>query len=284
MPQFPIIDSHVHLYDPKAVNYPWMSDVPLLNKPHLPNFYDERTIGLKIDKLVFVEVDSGVGEHLKEARWVQNLNAVDPRISAIVAAMPLEQGYIVERDVAEFAELGLARGVRRLIQGHVDRAGWCLRPDFVAGVQLLAKYNLSFDICIKHQQLPDAIQLVRMCPDVFFVLDHIAKPNIGGGVFHPWAENIKLMAQLPNVVCKISGAITEASHTTWTADQVKPYVAHAIKCFGFARVMFGGDWPVLELAARYPQWVDVVDDVVKDASVSEQRMLYRETAERVYRL
>ncbi len=92
------------------------------------------------------------------------------------------------------------------------------------------------------------------------------------------------MAELPNVVCKISGATTEADHARWTYDQVAPYVARAIEAFGFDRVMFGGDWPVMELATRYRDWVALVERVTIGTPVAEMRKFYRDNAIRHYRL
>jgi L-fuconolactonase len=261
-----------------------MAEAPLLNKPHLPAYYDERSAPVKIDGIVFVEVNAGPGENLNEARWVEETAESEPRIRAIVASMPFENGVSVEPDLAEFAGMPLARGVRRLIQGHVAEPGWCLRPDFVAAVKLLPKYRLSFDICIYYPQMADAVELVRQCPDVSFILDHIGKPGIREGITQPWRSQMRELAELPNVICKISGAVTEADHKAWTYDQVAPYVAHAIETFGFDRVAFGGDWPVAELAIRYADWVAIVDRIVAGASEAEKRKLYRDNAIRFYRL
>jgi L-fuconolactonase len=89
---------------------------------------------------------------------------------------------------------------------------------------------------------------------------------------------------MPNVVCKISGVITEADHQAWTAEEVKPYVARAIECFGFDRVLYGSDWTVSELTHPYPAWIDLLDDVVAGASEAELRSLYCDNAIRTYRL
>lgn len=284
MPDFPLVDAHVHLYDPDQIDYPWMRGEPALNAPHASAEYTAALGGVAVDKLVFVEVDAAEGRHLDEAVWVEAAARHDSRVAAIVASMPLETGAAAEPDIAAFARMPLARGVRRLIQGHVDEPGWCLRPDFVTGVQLLAKYDLAFEICIYHPQMADAIELVRRCPQVSFILDHLGKPGIREGVREPWWSQMRELAGLPNVVCKVSGVVTEADHGSWTYDQVAPYVAHAIDCFGFDRVAFGGDWPVMELATRYPDWVAVVDRVTAGASATDLRKLYRDTAIGFYRL
>ena len=284
MPGFALVDAHVHLYDPDALDYPWMRGQPVLNTLHGPAEYTAAIGGVAVDKLVFVEVDVADGRHLDEAVWVESTARWDARVQAIVASMPLEKGAMVEPDIAAFARMPLARGVRRLIQAHVDEPGWCLRPDFVAGVKLLAKYDLGFEICIYHPQMAEAIELARRCPEVRFILDHIGKPAIREGVREPWWSQMRELARLPNVVCKVSGVVTEADRKTWTYDQVAPYVAHAIECFGFDRVAFGGDWPVMELATRYPDWVALVDRVTAGAPEADLRKLYRDTAIGFYRL
>ena len=284
MPDFPLVDAHVHLYNPDAIDYPWMRGEPALDAPHGPSEYTAAIDGVAVDKLVFVEVDAASGRHLDEAVWVEAQARNDNRVQAIVASMPLEKGAAAEPDIAAFARMPLARAVRRLIQGHIDEPGWCLRPDFLEGVRLLAKYDLGFEICIYHPQMTDAIELVRRCPDVSFILDHIGKPGIREGSREPWWSRMRELAGLPNVICKISGVVTEADHATWTYEQVAPYVAHAIECFGFSRCAFGGDWPVMELATRYPAWVAIVDRVTAGASTADLRSLYRDTAIAYYRL
>jgi L-fuconolactonase len=284
LPDFPIVDAHVHLYDPTKLSFPWMKDVALLNKPHGPAYYDERTAGVTVDTIVFVEVDVAAGHHLAEVRWVSETAKSETRLKAMVAAMPLEKGTAIEPDIAAYAKFPLARGVRRLIQHHLDEPGWCLRPDFVAALKLLPKYKLSFDLCILHPQLADTIELVKRCPEVSFILDHIGKPGIKAGLTEPWRRQMRELAKYPNVMCKISGVVNEADHGNWTYEQIAPYVAHAIDCFGFDRVAFGGDWPVSELVVRYATWVEMVDRVTAGVSRAELRKLYRENAIRFYRI
>lgn len=282
MPDFAIVDSHVHLYDPGVIDFPWMEKAPKLKRPYLPDDFRRLTAGVEVDKLVFVEVDPAPGRHLDEARFVTKLAEAEPDlICGMVAAMPLEKGEAVRADLEAYAGIGIARGVRRLIERHLDKPGWALRDDFVRGVRLLPDYGFSFDICILHPQLADAIELVRRCPDVAFVIDHIAKPGIREGLVEPWKSELREIAGFPNVACKISGVVTEAHHDRWTEAEIVPYIEHTIACFGFDRVMFGGDWPVSELATPYRRWVD---SVVAGASEDERRKLYRDNAIAFYRL
>lgn len=284
MPEFPIVDAHVHLYDPAAIDFPWMRQVPKLKRPHLPADFTRLTAGVAVDALVFVEVDAAPGKHLDEARWVAALGKEEPRLRAMVASMPIEKGIAVDADLAAYAKIPLARGVRRLIERHADEPGWSLREDFISGLRLLPRYNFTFDLCFFHVQLAEVTELCRRCPEVRFVIDHIGKPGIRDGLAEPWQQQLREIARLPNVACKISGVVTEADHARWTEAEVMPYVAHAIECFGFDRVMFGGDWPVSELATSYRRWVDLVDAVVAGASTADRRKLYRDNAIAFYRL
>ncbi len=283
MPEFPIIDSHVHLYDLERMRYGWLANAPKINRSHGLADYDEATRQVEIEKFVFAEVAVDPGLHLEEARFGQELAEVDPRLAGMVAHAPLDKGAAVRADLEALVALPVVRGIRRLIETERDPS-FVLSEDFLTAVRMLPEFGLSFDICVKHWQMTYGIELVRRCEGVSFVLDHIGKPDIRNGLRAPWWDQIAELAALPNVVCKISGVVTEADHAAWTPEQVKPYVARAIEVFGFERCMFGSDWTVSELTHRYPDWVAIVDDVVSGASLDERRGLYCDTASRVYRL
>jgi L-fuconolactonase len=280
---FPIVDSHVHLLDPKRFGYAWTRNAPSLKRQVLPSDLTKAASPVQIEQFVFVEVDVDYPQHLAEAAWVSELARSDDRLTGMVAALPLEQGTAVEAQLDELHQHRVLRAIRRLIQNQPD-PDFCIRPDFIAGLKLLAKYDLAFDICIFHHHMPNAIRMVRQCPEVRFVLDHIGKPGIKAGIVDPWRQHMKELAALPNVACKISGVTTEADHKDWTRNQLKPYIAHAIETFGFGRVMYGGDWHVSELAGTYPEWVEIVDWVVDGCTPEERRKLFRDNAISVYRL
>jgi L-fuconolactonase len=284
MPNFPIIDAHVHIYDPGVIRFDWMSSSPKLNRAHLPADFSRKTAGVEIEAFVFVEVDAAPGEHLREAEWVAKQAQHEVRLRGMVGSIPLSHGASARPDIEALAAMPLARGVRQLIQNHVDEPGWCLQEAFVANVQLLPKHGLTFDLCIYHPQMQDVIELCRRCPDVQFVLDHIGKPGIRAGLMEPWKTHLSTLARLPNVWCKISGVATEADHASWSEAQLVPYIEHAIASFGYDRIMFGGDWPVLELAGTYRRWIDLVDAITAKASPAERRKLFRDNAIAFYRL
>jgi L-fuconolactonase len=283
MIDFPIIDSHIHLLDQKRFGYSWAASAPKLKRDWTPDDLAAYAKPYEIEGLVFVEVDVDMPQYVAEAEWVESLATGDKRIKGCVACLPLERGKAIEADMAKIAKLKAMRGVRRLIQNQPD-PDFVLRPDFLEALKLLPKYNLCFDICIFHHQLPNTLAMVRRCPEVFFVLDHIAKPGVKTGVVEPWRRDIRELAALPNVVCKLSGVTTEADHASWTREQLRPYIDHVIESFGVDRVIYGGDWPVSELAGTYAQWVEILDWATAGMTPAEKRKLFRDNAIKAYRL
>ena len=283
MPAFPIVDTHLHLWDIHRLRYPWLAAVPMLNKNYLIEDYWKACSTVQVAKMIFVQCECDIAQYKEEVEWVGQVAKADPRIRGMVAWAPLEDGDLIEPVIAQFAATGFVKGIRRIIQFESD-SEFCLRPHFVRGVQLLARYGLSFDICINHMQLCNTIKLVHQCPEVSFILDHIAKPDIKAGRLDPWRAQVRELASYHNVVCKMSGLVTEADQARWTPANLQPYIDHIIDCFGFERVAFGGDWPVAYQATGYPRWVKVLDQALACASPAELYKLYVGNGERFYRI
>ena len=218
MLDFPIVDAHVHLVDLNRLRYAWMAGVSALNRDWSPADLTARAKPYEIGGYVFVEVDVDAPQHMDEAAWIESVAKADPRLKGQVASLPLELGpSAVEPQMAQLAALSTVRGVRRLIQDRPDPE-FMIRPEFVAAVKLLPKYNLSFDICIKHPQFANTLELVRRCPDVSFILDHIGKPGIAAGLIDPWRAHIAEMARFParkrpfsNIFARRAGASLSAA-------------------------------------------------------------------------
>jgi L-fuconolactonase len=284
MPAIPIIDAHVHLWDPDRVMIPWLANVPAINARRELADYQRETQGIDIQGLVYLQVEVAPPYALLEARDLVRLARANPIIKGVVPWAPLEFGDKVRYFLEELRSLGPEiKGVRRIVQDEPDPK-FCLQPDFVQGTKALGEFGLSADICCNFRQLGASVELVQRCPDTKFILDHIAKPNIRGGAIDPWAAQMKDLAALPNVVCKISGVVTEARHDAWTIDDVAPYVRHALDCFGEDRVVFGSDWPVVTLASTYARWVETLDNLTADWSDTARAKLWRDNAIRFYRL
>jgi L-fuconolactonase len=284
MVDFPIVDTHLHLWDPKYLRYPWLDAIALLNKPYLLADYRRACGPVQVEKMVFLQCEVEFSQFQEEADWVTLLaQKEDARIAGLVPWAPLELGDGARPALEKLAANPLVKGIRRIIQFEPDPQ-FCLRPDFVRGVQALPAYGLHFEICIDYTQFANTIKLVQQCPNVTFILDHIGKPNIKDHVLEPWKQEMVLLAELPNVWCKMSGLVTEADHKHWTREDLRPYIDHVLDTFGFDRTMYGGDWPVAYQAAEYPRWVETLAWAVAGCTDAEQRKLFRENALKFYRL
>lgn len=280
---FPIVDAHVHFWNPPKLNYPWLASAPPLNRTFLPQDYSAATKTANVGKMIFVESGCAATQSYAEANWISQLAGHEPRLKAIVAQASVERGAPVVDELNTLAKNPLVKGVRRNLQSENDPY-FCLQPDFIAGIHALAKFNFTFDLCIFHSQLPAVIQLAVRCPEVFFVLDHCAKPAIRDQKLEPWRKHLREFAALPNVACKISGLVTEANPARCGAPDLQPYVRSALECFGFDRVLFGGDWPVCQLATSYQNWLAELKAILADEPETNLKKLFQTNAERIYRV
>jgi predicted TIM-barrel fold metal-dependent hydrolase len=276
-----IVDTHQHLWDLDLFGYSWCNGIPRLNRSFRLDDYSDATQGLEICKTVFVEPDVDQSFLLDETRWVLKLATEENMIEGVVAGgRPEHREFTAYLDqVAGHPKL---KGIRRVL--HVQPDELSETPPFVENIRALAEYDLSFDICVLARQLPKAIALIEQCPRVSFILDHCGNPSIKQRETEPWLTHIKTIASLPNVVCKVSGIVVNADPWNWTAEDLRPYVDYVIESFGWDRVMFGSDWPVCTLAASYKRWVETLFGLTAGSGETNQRKLFCENAERVYRL
>jgi L-fuconolactonase len=275
-----LIDAHLHVWRPDRLDYPWLAEEPRLNRAYLPADLDN--LGHHVVAAVMVEAGRRAEHALDEVRLVEELAADGPPIVAMVAHASLERGGDARTELAGLAAHPLVTGVRRNLQD--EPPGFAVTDSFVAGVRLLAEYGYPFDVCVRHRQLAEVVELVSRVPEVTFVLDHLGKPAVVDRLVEPWREDIRRLAGRPNVVCKLSGLTTEADRAKWTAADVLPYLRHVLTEFGAQRCMFGSDWPVATLATSYDRWVGVVDQALDGLPAADRESVVAGTARRVYRL
>jgi L-fuconolactonase len=173
-------------------------------------------------------------------------------------------------------------GIRHQVQGEPD-PGWLLRPDVQNGLAAVAEAGLVYDLLVKPHQLAAAVEAARRLPGCTFVLDHLGKPPIASGELQPWADAVRLLASLPNTVCKLSGMVTEADRS-WNVEDLKPYADTVLDAFGPERLMFGSDWPVCRLAATYAEVGAAAGELMAGLSPAERREVFAGTAVRTYGL
>jgi predicted TIM-barrel fold metal-dependent hydrolase len=289
---FPILDTHQHLWDLDHFRLPWLKKVPALAKSYRPEDYRAATADLgkiaglpgKVVKTVYMEVDVDPSQQVAEAKYVLGLcrRADTPTAAAVISGRPSSAAFADYLD--RFKGSAYVKGVRQVL--HVDETppGYCLEKDFVRGIRLLGERGLSFDLCVRAKELPDAAKLIDACPDTRFILDHCGNADVQAKDHSQWEKDIAAVAKRKNVVGKVSGVVASAKPGQWTADDLAPIIKHTLEVFGPERVMFGGDWPVCTLAASYRQWVEALASVVAARPAAEQRKLFHDNAARFYGL
>jgi predicted TIM-barrel fold metal-dependent hydrolase len=277
-----IVDTHQHLWDLDLFRYSWLDSLPTLNRSFRMPDYLSAIQGLDVAKSVHLEADVDEPHMLAETLHLLKLaDEVDNPLEAVVAC-----GRPEKRDFQSYLDKIIGhpklKGIRRVLHTQPDELSQS--KTFIENVGRLKDYDLSYDICVLDRQLPIAINLVRNCPEVTFILDHCGVPRVKEKVIDPWRKHIAELAQFPNVNCKLSGLVAYADPTSWSAQDLRPYVDHALSCFGWDRVLFGSDWPVCTLSATYKQWVKALRSITQSAGESNQRKLFHDNAIRVYRL
>ncbi|HEY2595198.1 MAG TPA: amidohydrolase family protein, partial [Chloroflexota bacterium] len=220
---FSFVDAHVHFWNSARMPYPWLAEVPAIAGPHTPVELASEAGAQQPTEMVFVESAVDPAHALEEVRWVEELAARNPRIAiaAVVAQVAVDRGAETEAALAALGRHAAVRGVRHIIEKHPE-PDYCVRPAFIAGVQRVGGRGWTFDLCVRPAQLPACIALVRVSPATLFVLDHAGKPDIRRGALDPWRTQIADLARLPNVVCKLSGLVTQANPASWTAETLRP--------------------------------------------------------------
>jgi L-fuconolactonase len=271
------IDAHQHFWRYDPVQYPWIPQGSTLHADRLPADLAPLLERAGIDGTVAVQARQSV----EESRWLLGLADESPLIKGVVGWVDL-RSPTVERELSELAAHPRFRGVRHVAQDEPDDF---LRGDaFQRGIARLADHGLTYDLLIFPRQLPAAIDLVRRFPAQPFVLDHLAKPPIKSGALSPWREGIRELAACPNVLCKVSGMVTEADHTAWQPVDLQPYLDVVLEAFGAKRLMYGSDWPVCLLASDYARQHAVTDDYFKALSAAERDAIMGANAIRFYGL
>lgn len=276
----PVIDAHLHLWDDRRMHYPWLDAVPGIGQSFFTKDYRAASKGFHIEKMIFVEADRQPGEYFEEVAFVEEQAEEDNRICAMVAYAPVEQGRAVKKILDTLKYHPMVKGVRRM---YDDKAGLCCSTSFIEGLHLLPSYGFSFDISIKPHLMKETIAMISRCPETRFILDHLGKPDIRNQAFDAYKKDIEQLAALPNLTAKISGLITEAA-PDWSPEDIKPYIDHAIACFGHERLMFGGDWPVVLLAGSFERWVMALAEALEGYPSEVAEMIFYKNAARIYDL
>jgi len=272
------IDAHQHFWKFDPIRDSWIDETmqkiqrDFLPEDLLPLLHENRFAGC-------VAVQASQFED--ETNFLINLAAKNDFIKGVVGWVDL-RGVIIEERLHHFSSNKIIKGFRHVVQGEPD--DFMLRKDFQNGISALKEFNFTYDILIFHRQLPAAIELVNQFPDQPFVIDHIAKPDIKSGDILLWKKGIQEIAKAENVSCKISGMVTEADWKNWKTDDLKPYLDVIFENFSTDKLMFGSDWPVLNVASDYTEVVKNLENYIAHLSVENQNKMWYENAKSFYKL
>ncbi len=273
------IDAHHHLWHYAPADFPWIS-------ARMQQLKQDFTLA-QLEPLAAAHHVAGTiavqaRQTLEETRWLLDLAHRSTLIRGVVGWVPLIDPQ-VEHELEELAQDTALVGIRHILHDEPD-PDYMLRPAFNRGLEALTRHDLRYDLLIFPQHLSLAIELVDRHRSQQFILDHLAKPAIAHASLSAWARHLKRLAERPNVACKVSGLVTEADWQHWTLADLQPCFDIALEAFGPERLMYGSDWPVLNLAADYSRWQRTVSALLAPLSQDEARAIARGTAERIYGL
>jgi predicted TIM-barrel fold metal-dependent hydrolase len=276
-----MIDTHLHLIYRDRLGYGWTAGIPpLATGDFTLDDYNALTAGLGVAGSVFMETGVDDQDYKAEARFVAGLVGQGGVLGQIASCRPEEDAGFDDW-LDECAGLHV-RGFRRIL--HVMPDELSQSATFRRNLARIGARGWAFDVCVLARQLPIAADLAKACPDQPLVLDHCGVPDIAGGNFADWATGIKVLAALPHVCLKLSGITAYCAPGTANLNTLQPWVDHVLGTFGPDRVLWGGDWPVVNLGVGLPDWIALTRTLLAGLSATEQAQVLRGTAQRVYRI
>jgi L-fuconolactonase len=273
------IDSHQHFWNFDPVRDAWITgDMFILQDNFLPADLAPILQHYKLDGCVAVQASQSEAE----SDFLLALAAQHKIVKGVVGWVDLVADDVDER-LAYYAGFEKMKGFRHILQGETDRA-YMLQPAFMRGIEKLSKYGFTYDILIHDDQLPYISEFVSAFPDQPFVIDHLAKPKIKTKEIDAWQKGIQTVAQHKNVLCKVSGMVTEADWGDWQRKDFTPYLDVVFDAFGAERLMYGSDWPVCRLAATYGEVINLLKAYCEKLTAEQQALFWGDNAVKFYKL
>jgi L-fuconolactonase len=270
------VDAHQHFWRLDRGDYGWLT--PALARIHrdfLPHDLAPLLAHAGIDRTILVQAAPTEAE----TDFLLELTAATPFVAGAVGWIDFDAPDAAGRVEQAAARPGLV-GLRPMIQDLPDEA-WVARPDLDPVFDAIAAAGLRFDALVKPRHLPHLRARLNRHPELLVVIDHGAKPDIAGGALQPWADEMRRIAAETNACCKLSGLATEA-RPGWSLEDVKPFAEVLLDAFGPRRLMWGSDWPVLNLNGDYRLWLEAVDRLIEHLPGEEKEWVMGRTAARFY--
>lgn len=276
MRETPVIDAHQHFWKVARGDYGWL-------RPELGSiFRDFGPADLapilarhRIEKTVVVQAAPTVSE----TEYLLELAKTTVSVAGVVGWADFEARDI-EDVIARLSANRLLVGLRPMVQDIADD-DWLLRPALDRAFRAMVRHRLVFDALVLPRHLTRLIKVVEHHPDLSVVVDHLAKPDVAGGSLDPWRDDMAALGQYPQVFCKLSGMVTEAS-ANWSVADLLPYAQHVLKVFGPQRIVWGSDWPVVDLGGGYDAWRAATLEILREVSSSDRDAILGGNAVRLY--
>ena len=271
-----MIDAHHHFWNPTRGDYFWMVGEAFapIAKQIGPKEFAPHLAGARISKTVLVQAAPTIAE----TEYMLGLADATEHVAKVVGWIDFENRDDLKQ-LQRLAKHPKFSGVRPMIQDLPDPQ-WMHRKDVQWAFDALIDLDLSFDALGFPQHLDPFLRLFEHYPKMRIVIDHCMKPVIRDDGFEPWATKMAVIAKETNVFCKLSGLATEAK-AGWDVATLRHYAAHVLKCFGPQRVMWGSDWPVLNLNGNYERWFSAAKSLVCE---TDQAAVFGKTAAEFYRI
>ena len=278
-----LLDTHQHLVYREKASYGWTKDIPPLAEGNFTlDDYKTLTEGLGIGGTLFMETGVDDPDYQQETRFVKSLaDNSDNGMIGLISSIRPESDEAFETWLEETIEMGVV-GYRRIL--HVMPDDTSQSDIFRNNVRKIGVSGKTFDICFLPGQLPIACELAKACENTKLILNHCGVPDIAGNGLDPWRQDIKALAQIPNVICKLSGLMAYCAPGTSSLETIEPYVDHVLNCFGPNRMVWGSDWPVVNLAKGLPEWIAVTRKILGKLSADEASSIAYGTAQTVYKV
>src|SRR5579871_440264 len=270
------IDAHHHLWTLARGDYGWLTSdlAPIYRDFHLADLAPLLTAagigGTILVQAAPTEAETGFLLEIAKAADI---------VRGVIGWTDFDSGDAADR-IEALAANELLVGLRPMVQDIPDD-DWLVKPDLVELLAVMARHGLVFDALVLPRHLPRLVQVVDRHPDLQFVLDHCAKPRLASRDIAVWKEDISDLAERPNIVCKLSGLVTEAA-PDWQVSDLREAANHVYGCFGPKRLMWGSDWPVVNLAGGYERWLAAAGTLLTDLSPDQKADVFGRNAARVY--
>ena len=279
----PLLDTHQHLVYRNEANYSWTKDIPpLATEDFTVDSYLSLTKDLGIGGTLFMETGVDDPDYQKEAHFIKSLMDDNKNgIKGLILSIRPEEDDNFDSWLEETLSMGVS-GFRRIL--HVMPDDTSESEVFRNNVKKIGNAGKPFDICYLPTQLKIAADFAKACDDMHLVLNHCGVPSIAAGEIDQWGKDIKELSQLPNVICKLSGLMAYCAPGTSSLETIKPYVDHVLNCFGADRIVWGSDWPVVNLGKGIQEWIKVTREILSNLSKSEAESIGYLNAQNIYKV